>query len=99
MCFERRYNAEHLSKHPNRLITSMTLALDPDGPVARGSPTMEEGKVSRACEIVRQSWGVRAAYKASNAASLCAPSKRLKTLASRLGLLPKELRLASAIRI
>lgn len=45
MCFERHYDAAHLGKHPDQLITSMTLALDPDGPVARGSPTIEEGRV------------------------------------------------------
>lgn len=31
MCFERHYDAEHLSRHPDQLVTSMTLALDPDG--------------------------------------------------------------------
>src|SRR5258707_14244829 len=31
----RHYNAAHLGKHPDQLVTSMTLALDPDGPVAR----------------------------------------------------------------
>jgi hypothetical protein len=35
LCFERHYNAAHLGKHPDQLVTSMTLALDPDGPVAR----------------------------------------------------------------
>jgi hypothetical protein len=41
LCFERHYNAAHLGKHPDQLVTSMTLALDPDGPVARGTPTSE----------------------------------------------------------
>ena len=45
LCFERRYNADHLGKHPDQLVTSMTLALDPDGPVKRGSATMGLRKV------------------------------------------------------
>jgi hypothetical protein len=28
MCFERHYDAEHLSRHPDQLVTSKTLALD-----------------------------------------------------------------------
>jgi hypothetical protein len=31
MCFERHYDAAHLADHPDQLVTSMTLALDPDG--------------------------------------------------------------------
>ena len=31
MCFERHYDAAHLANHPDQLVTSMTLALDPDG--------------------------------------------------------------------
>jgi hypothetical protein len=41
MCFVRHYDAAHLAKHPDQLVTSMTLALDPDGPVAKGNPTMK----------------------------------------------------------
>jgi hypothetical protein len=45
MCFERHYDGAHLSRHPDQLVTSMTLALDPDGPVVRGSPTIAEGRI------------------------------------------------------
>jgi hypothetical protein len=45
MCFDRHYDAVHLAKHPDQLVTSMTLALDPDAPVARGSPTIDEGRI------------------------------------------------------
>ena len=45
MCFERHYDAAHLAKHPDQLVTSMTLALDPNGPVARGSSTIDEGRI------------------------------------------------------
>jgi hypothetical protein len=45
LCFERRYNAAHLAKHPDQLVTSMALALDPYGPVARNNPTMDEGRI------------------------------------------------------
>jgi hypothetical protein len=44
-CFIRHYDQAHLAQHPDQLVTSMTLALDPDGPVARGSPTMDEGRI------------------------------------------------------
>ena len=37
ICFDRHYDAAHLAKHPDQLVTSMTLALDPDAPVARGN--------------------------------------------------------------
>ena len=45
LCFDRHYDAVHLGKHPDQLVTSMTLALDPDGPVVRGSSTMDEGRI------------------------------------------------------
>jgi hypothetical protein len=45
MCFERHYDAVHLSKHPDQLVTSMTLALIPGGPIASENPTMNEGIV------------------------------------------------------
>jgi hypothetical protein len=38
LCFDRHYDSAHLGKHPDQLVTSMTLALDPDGPVARKNP-------------------------------------------------------------
>lgn len=41
LCFDRHYDAAHLGKHPDQLVTSMTLALNPDGPVATGNPTMD----------------------------------------------------------
>jgi hypothetical protein len=44
LCFDRHYDTAHLGKHPDQLVTSMTLALDLDGPVARGSPTLDEGR-------------------------------------------------------
>jgi hypothetical protein len=31
MCFDRHYDADHLANHPDQLVTSMTLKLDPDG--------------------------------------------------------------------
>jgi hypothetical protein len=37
-CFVRKYDAAHLASHPDQLVTSMALALDPSGPVARGIP-------------------------------------------------------------
>ena len=45
LCFGRHYDAAHLAKHPDQLVTNMTLALNPDGPVARGSPTMDGGRI------------------------------------------------------
>jgi hypothetical protein len=45
MCFDRHYDAAHLGKHPDQLITSMTLALDPEGRVARASPSRDEGRI------------------------------------------------------
>jgi hypothetical protein len=41
LCFDRHYDAAHLGKHPDQLVTGMTLALDPDGPVARGNSRTE----------------------------------------------------------
>jgi hypothetical protein len=41
LCFDRHYDTAHLGKHPDQLVTSMTLALDPDGPVARGNSRTE----------------------------------------------------------
>jgi hypothetical protein len=38
LCFDRHYTPSHLAQHPDQLVTSMTLGLDPDGPVRRGSP-------------------------------------------------------------
>jgi hypothetical protein len=32
-------------QHPDQLVTGMTLALDPDGPVARGSSTLDRGRI------------------------------------------------------
>jgi hypothetical protein len=37
MCFERNYDSTHLNKHPDQLVTNMTLALDPEGPIRRGA--------------------------------------------------------------
>jgi len=33
LCFDRHYTPAHLAQHPDQLVTSMTLKLDPDGPV------------------------------------------------------------------
>lgn len=38
LCFDRHYTAAHFAQHPDQLVTSMTLALDPDGPVRRSVP-------------------------------------------------------------
>lgn len=38
LCFDRHYTPAHLAQHPDQLVTSMTLSLDPDGPVRRGIP-------------------------------------------------------------
>jgi hypothetical protein len=35
-CFARTYDRAHLANHPDQLVTSMMLALEPSGPVARG---------------------------------------------------------------
>ncbi len=40
-CFVRSYDGAHLAEHPDQLVTSMTLALDPSGPVARAARTGE----------------------------------------------------------
>lgn len=46
LCFERHYDTAHLARHPDQLITSMTLALDPDGPKKRGVAKSDIGKVN-----------------------------------------------------
>ena len=46
MRFDRHYDASHLGRHPDQLVTSMMLTLDPDGPVARSNPTMDEGRIN-----------------------------------------------------
>lgn len=51
LCFNRHYDAMHLSKHPDQLITSMTLALDPEGPASRGTRTLDNGRVKIAYDF------------------------------------------------
>lgn len=38
-CFVRLYDRTHLAEHPDQLVTGVTLALDPGGPVAQASRT------------------------------------------------------------
>ena len=44
LCYARHYDAAHLARHPDQLVTSMVLALDPEGPVRRGSSNSNDGK-------------------------------------------------------
>jgi hypothetical protein len=45
LCFERHYTSAHLAQHPDQLVTSMTLSLDPDGPASRGVSTIDQGRI------------------------------------------------------
>ena len=40
MCFTRHYDAAHLSKHPNQLVTSVTLALNNKGVQTTSNPSV-----------------------------------------------------------
>jgi hypothetical protein len=45
VCFDRHYDAVHLAKHVDQLVTSMTLSLDPEGPASRGVSTIDQGRI------------------------------------------------------
>jgi hypothetical protein len=45
LCFDRHYDSDHLARHPDQLVTGMTLALDSDGPVSRGTPTADAQRI------------------------------------------------------